>query len=186
VIRRLALEVMRVMPGYTNEPLRHALIPLSRFVRIVFGDLVLTAADMAPPEPHPLRTKYRAVIDAARKANTAGHESGYLNAGFYAWVFGVAEGAQAMAYMDIAAPGFRDIKLQIPREVFGRMAETYTRMPIPFDPRGELLTGTFINYVLPQIAVHAASNVINSTTARQDLETEYAWRLEQYDTMGLA
>ena len=57
---------------------------------------------------------------------------------------------------------------------------------MPFDPRHELLSGTFINYVLPQIAIHAAYNLTDVAAVRMDLEQKYAWRLDQYAKMGLA
>lgn len=185
VVRKLAIEAMRVLTGYTNEPSRRALVPLSRFVRIVLGDDVITAAEMAPPATHPLRTKFKNRIDTARESNTENHSRGYLNPGFYAWVFNVQGGEESMSYMGLRAPGFRDIPIQIPASVFGSMADIYTRTPISFSPTGELLTGDFVDYVLPQIAVHAAYNLTDDSTVRNDLEKIYAWRLEQYSSMGL-
>jgi TIR domain len=188
VVRKLALEVMRVMEGYTTPAARaaRALVSLKRFTQIIVGSDVLKAASMAPPEPHPLRSKFKDRIEAARAANSEGESPGYLNAGFYAWVFGIEGGADSMAYMGLDAQGFRGIPIQIPASAFGTMADLYTTTPgFAFDPKGELLTGTFVDYVLPQVAAHAAYNLTDETTAREDLEQLYAWRLEQYDSMGL-
>ena len=56
VTRKLVLELMQAMKSYTNEPIKDAKKPLNHFLQIVLSDLVVTAADVAPPEPHPLRT----------------------------------------------------------------------------------------------------------------------------------
>ena len=185
VTRKLILEVMLAMKAYTNEPLKDAQPPMRHFLQIILADLVVRAADVAPTETHPLRTALKDRIQAARAAHTESHSRGFLNPGLYAWVFGEQEGKDALCEMDMVAPDFRSITLQIPRRVFGDMADIYTRSALAFDPRSELLSGTFINYVLPQIAVHAAYNLVDPVTARADLEQEYAWRLEQYTKMGL-
>jgi hypothetical protein len=101
-------------------------------------------------------------------------------------VFGEEGGEETVAQMEMSAPGFRSIRVIMPRQVFGSMADIYTTRAIPFDPRGELFQGTFIKYVLPQIAVDASYNLVNPATAREDLLAEYAWRLDQYDQMGLS
>ena len=77
--------------------------------------------------------------------------------------------------MDLAAPDFRSVKVLMPRHVFGDMADIYTRSALAFDPRAELLDGTFINYVMPQIAIHAAYNLVDPANVRLDLEQKYAW-----------
>jgi hypothetical protein len=66
------------------------------------------------------------------------------------------------------------------------MADIYTGGGVAFNPVQELLSGTFINYVLPQIAINAAYNLVDPATVRKDLEDEYAWRLDQYNLMGLS
>jgi hypothetical protein len=200
VVRKFAIETMAAMEGYTNRPLETALLPMNLFARIVFGHLLFEAERVAPPAPHPLRTGYKARIDEARSANTPNHSEGYLNPGFYAWAF--ADSGKAfedwgesfehvdektrMAYMGLDPPGYQPISIQIPSAVFGSMEETYTRMPIQFDPRGELHVGTFLKYVLPQIAVHAAFNVPDGSAVRKEVEERYAWKLDQYRSMGLA
>jgi hypothetical protein len=185
VVRWLAMEIMREMLGYSgpDEQLEHALVPLQRYAAIVIGDEVIEAADVAPPAPHPLRTDR---IAAVRDANTNGHSRGFLNPGFYAWAFDEKDRETGMAAMELRAPGFRHVRLLMPRHVFGSMADAYTRHLISFDPRAELLAGIFIKYVLPQVAVDASYNLTDPSTARTDLQTQYAWRLEQYDLMGMA
>lgn len=186
VIRRLVLELMPAMEKYTNEPLKDAVRPMNHFLRIILSDLVARAADVAPPEPHPLRTVFKDRIAAARDANSPNDGPGYLNPGLYAWIFGEKGGAEAMCLMDMVAPGFESVKVQLPRAIFGDMVDVYTRSAIPFDPRSELLDGTFLNYVMPQIAVHSAYNLVDPGTVRTDLEQKYAWRLERYTKMGMA
>ncbi|HEY6910303.1 MAG TPA: toll/interleukin-1 receptor domain-containing protein [Myxococcales bacterium] len=199
VVRKLAIETLAVMEGYTDKAIQDARLPMNRFARIVFGHLVLDAERVAPPPPHPLRTRYKARVQEARAANTNSHSEGYLNPGFYAWAF--ADSGQVledwgesfrhlgyktrMARMRLDAPGFQSIPIQIPSAVFGSMEDAYTRMPGSFDPRGELFTGTFLKYVLPQIAVHAAFNVKDGPGVRNELEQRYAWKLDQYRSMGL-
>lgn len=185
VTRKLILEVMREMKRYTNEAIKDAQLPMHHFFQIRLSDLVVKAADVAPPEPHPLRTQYKERIEAVRSATTENHSPGFLNPGLYAWTFGEKDGEKSVVNMDMVAPGFRSIQIQIPRRVFGSMADIYTRSPFTFDARSELLSGTFINYVLPQIAIHADYNLVDIETVRTDLEQEYAWRLDQYREMGL-
>lgn len=186
VMRRLGVETMRAMEGYTKDPLKRALVPIGRFIRLVVGADLVDAAEMAPPEPHVLRGQYRALVEAASGSNESNHSRGYLNPGFCRWAFGSKEPNERLAYMGIDTDRGRGVPLQIPSAVFGSMEEIYTRSPIQFDPRGELLTGTFIDYVLPQIAVHAARNLSDLRTIRADLDAEYCWELEGYRSMGLA
>ena len=186
VTRKLVLEVMREMKAYTNEPLKEAKGPMKNFLQIVLADLVMAAAETAPPEPHPLRNEYKSRIEAAHEASTKNHSPGFMNPGLYAWVFGEKGGEDDVVRMDMGAPGFRSVSVQIPRRVFGDMADIYTRGGITFNPVQELLAGTFLNYVLPQIAVHAAYNLVDVATVRSDLEQQYAWRLNQYDVMGVS
>ena len=108
-----------------------------------------------------------------------------MNPGLYAWVFGEKDGEDALSDMEMEAPGFRSIRVLMPTRVFGDMADIYTRSAITFAPRSELLSGTFINYVMPQIAIHAAYNLVDPATVRLDLEEKYAWRLDQYTVMGM-
>jgi hypothetical protein len=209
VVRKLAIEVMREMKTYTNEPLKDARKPLHHFLRVVLADLIIAAYQVAPPDPHTLGTvlkdcleaslsaeTLRALesvlmkmvkdrIEAARSAESENYSQGYLNPGLYAWAFGEKGGEESLVEMDIIAPDHRYVKLLMPRRVFGDMADIYTRSAITFDPRSELLSGTFINYVLPQIAIRAAYNLTNPATVRSDLEGEYAWTLEQHK-MGLS
>ena len=184
VLRKLVLELMEAMKTYTNEPVTGAKKPLNHFAQIVLSDNVIPAADVAPPEPHPLRTVLKDRIEAARAAQTENYSPGYLNPGLYAWVFGEEGGEDSLCEMQLDAPGFRSVKVLMPRRVFGDMADIYTRSAIAFDPRGELLDGTFLNYVMPQIAIHAAYNLVDPTTVRLDLERKYAWRLKQFQNMG--
>ena len=186
VTRKLALEVMREMKAYTNQPIRDGKLPMNRFLQIVLSDLVVAAAETAPPEPHPLRNEYKDRIDSARKASTENHSPGFMNPGLYAWVFAEKGGEDALVRMDMVAPGHRTISVQIPRRVFGDMADIYTRSAITFNPVQELLSGTFINYVLPQIATHAAYNLVDVATVKTDLDEKYAWRLDQYNLMGVS
>jgi hypothetical protein len=176
---------MRIVPGYTNAErvVQTALRPLQTYAAIVIGDALVEAAAVAPPSPHPLRSEHIAELSAA---NTANHSSGFCNPGFYRWAFGEPGNDDDIVDMGMDAPGFRGIKVLVPRKVFGSMADIYTRSAISFDPRAELLTGTFLNYVLPQIAVDAAYNVTDPATAGADLEKEFAWRLDQYRSMGLS
>lgn len=185
IVRRLVLEIMRIVPDYTHAErlLETALRPLQTYAAIVIGDAVVEAAAVAPPTPHPLRGEHIAKLSAA---NTANHSSGFCNPGFYRWAFGESGDDDDIVDMGMAAPGFRGIKVLLPRRVFGSMADAYTRSAISFDPTAELLTGTFLDYVLPQIAVDAAYNVTDPASARAELETEYAWRLDQYTSMGLS
>ena len=185
VIRKLALEVMKCMEGYTNEPVVRGLKAVHYFCRIILGDDVVTAAEMAPPDHHALRSAYKNLVEAAANSNTRNTSRGYLNSGLYAWVFGVDGGRDAIAEMGLDAPGFRGVPVNIPRDVFGEMADTYTRYRYSFDPKGELLTGTYVDYVLPQIGVHAAYNLTDLSTVQEDLEKMYAWQLDQYTSMGL-
>lgn len=185
IVRRLALEIMKIMPGYTNAEgvLENALRPLQTYAAIVVGDAVVEAAAVAPPAPHPLRGEHIAKLSSA---NTENYSAGYCNPGFYRWALQEPGSEEDIVDMGMDAPGFRAIKVLMPRKVFGRMADLYTRSIMPFDPRSELLTGTFLNYVLPQVAVDAAYNVTDPATASTVLETEYAWRLDQYRNMGLS
>lgn len=185
VVRKLVVEVMREMQTYTNKPITDAKKPMNHFLQIVLSEMVLERAEVAP-QGHPLRTVLKDRVDVAQEANTSNHSRGYLNPGLYAWVFGVKGGEDSMCQMDLVAPGFRSVAVQMPRSIFGELADLYTRAPMPFDPRHELLSGTFINYVLPQIAIHAAYNLTDVATVRMDLEQKYAWRLDQYAKMGLA
>ena len=209
VVRKLAIEVMREMKTYTTE-LKDARKPMHHFLRVVLADLVIAAYEVAPPESPTLRTVLKDRIEAAlsaetlmalesvlmkmvkdriesaRSAETENHSHGYLNPGLCAWAFGEKGGEDSLALMDIVAPNHRYVKLLMPRRVFGDMAEIYTRYATPFDPQRELLSETFINYVLPQIAIHAAYNLVDPATVRRDLEREYAWKLEQYNNMGLS
>jgi hypothetical protein len=187
VVRRLAIQTMLEMERYSNphEHVTLALKPLQTYARIVIGSDVIIAASMAPPEPHPLRTTLAERIEAARASHSRGYSTGYGNPGFYAWAFGVTGGKDAIAKMGMRAPGFEPIRVLIPRNVFGDMEDAYVRHLVPFDPNGELFKGDFINYVLPQIAVAASYNLADPTSARGDLETHYAWRLVQYDRMGM-
>ena len=109
-----------------------------------------------------------------------------MNPGLYAWVFGEKGGEDDVVRMDMVAPGFQSISVQIPRRVFGDMDDFYTRGGVTFNPVQELLAGTFINYVLPQVAVHAAYNLVDVAKVRSDLEQKYAWRLKQYNLMGVS
>jgi hypothetical protein len=186
VTRKLVLEVMREMKAYTSQPIKDAMLPMKHFFQIILGDLALAAAEVGPPEPHPLRNEYKDRIEAARAASTENHSPGFMNPGLYAWVFGEKGGEDDLVRMDMVAPGFRTISVQIPRRVFGNMADIYTRSAITFNPVQELLSGTFINYVLPQIAINAAYNLIEPATVRKDLDEKYAWRLDQYNLMGLS
>lgn len=186
VTRKLVIEIMREMKAYTNEALKDAAVPMRHLFQIILSDMVVAAADVAPPEPHPLRTLYKERIEAARAAGTENHSRGFMNPGLYAWVFGEKGGEDDLVRMDMVAPGFRTISVQMPRRVFGDMADIYTRSAITFNPVQELLSGTFINYVLPQIAIHAAYNLVEPATVRKDLEEKYAWRLDQYNLMGLS
>ena len=185
IVRRLALEIMRIVPDYAHAErlLETALRPLQTYAAIVIGDALVEAAAVAPPAPHPLRGEHIAKLSAA---NTANHSTGFCNPGFYRWALGEAGDADDIVDMGMAAPGFRGIKVLLPRRVFGSMADAYTRSAISFDPTAELLTDTFLDYVLPQIAADAAYNVTDPASARAELETEYAWRLDQYDSMGLS
>jgi hypothetical protein len=185
IVRRLAFEIMRIVPGYTTaeQVLETALRPLQTYAAIVIGDALVEAAAVAPPAPHPLRGEHIAKLSAA---NTANHSSGFCNPGFYRWALGEPGHEDDIVDMGMDAPGFQGIKVLVPRRVFGRMADAYTRSAMSFDPRSELLTGTFLNYVLPQIAVDAAYNVTDPASAGADLETQYAWRLDQYRNMGLS
>jgi hypothetical protein len=185
VCRKLMLELMREMKSYTNEPVKDARIPMRYFAQIAMADLVLRADDTAPPPPHPLRTALKDRVAAARAANSAGHSLGFLNPGLYAWVFGENNGAGALSDMEMGAPGFRSIRVQMPTRVFGDMADIYTGGGLTFAPKSELLSGTFINYVMPQIAIHAVYNLVDPATVRDDLEQKYAWRLDQYTVMGM-
>jgi len=210
VVRKLAIEVMREMKSYSNQQLKDARKPMHHFLRVILADLVIESYEVAPPESQTLKvvlkdrikaalsaetlmTLESAVmkivtgrIEAARSAETENHSRGYLNPGLYAWAFGEKGGEESLMEMDIIAPAHRYVRLLVPRSVFGDMAETYSRYVLPLDPRSELLSGTFINYVLPQIAIHAAYNLVDPTTVRTDLEREYAWKLEQYNKMGLS
>lgn len=186
VVRKLVLEVMREMKAYTNEPIKEAKLPVRHFLQIILSDLVMAAAEVGPPEPHPLRNEYKPRIDSAREASSESHSPGFLNPGLYAWVFGEKGGEDELVRMDMVAPGFRSVSVQIPRRVFGDMADIYTRGGITFNPVQELMPGTFINYVLPQIAIHAAYNLVQPETARDDLDQKYAWRLDQYNLMGVS
>ena len=186
VTRKLVLEVMREMKAYTNEPVKDAKLPMRHFLQIVLSDLVVAAAETAPPEPHPLRNEYKSRVDAASEASTKNHSPGFMNPGLYAWVFGEKGGEDDVVRMDMVAPGFQSISVQIPRRVFGDMEDFYTRGGVTFNPVQELLAGTFINYVLPQIAVHAAYNLVDVATVGSDLEQKYAWRLKQYNLMGVS
>jgi hypothetical protein len=186
VTRKLILEVMREMKAYTNEPVKDAKLAMKHFFQIILGDLTLAAAEVGPPEPHPLRNEYKDRIDAAREATSENHSPGFMNPGLYAWVFAEQGGEDALVRMDMVAPGFRTVSVQIPRRVFGDMADIYTRSAITFNPVQELLSGTFINYVLPQIAINAAYNLVDPATVRKDLEESYAWRLDQYNVMGMS
>lgn len=188
VTRRLGLEIMREMDRYTGPDDRTAagLVPLQRFARIVVGSEVAHAEEMAPPLPHPLRTEHGALAEAARAANSAWHSPWYRNPGFYAWVFGEGDAEGDMVKMQMDAPGFRSVGVVLPKRVFGRMQHVYATSAVTFAPAGELLSGTYINYVLPQIAVDAAYNLTDPATARHDLESRYAWRLDQYQVMGIA
>lgn len=185
IVRRLALEIMRIVPDYAHAErlLETALRPLQTYAAIVIGDALVEAAAVAPPAPHPLRRAHIAKLSAA---NTANHSTGFCNPGFYRWALGEAGDADDIVDMGMAAPGFRGIKVLLPRRVFGSMADAYTRSAISFDPTAELLTDTFLDYVLPQIAADAAYNVTDPASARAELETEYAWRLDQYRSMGLS
>ncbi len=185
VTRKLAIEVMREMKSYTNEPLKDAKLPMKHFLQIILSDLTLAAAEVGPPEPHPLRNEYKDRIDAARQASTDSHSPGFMNPGLYAWVFAEKGGEDHLTRMDMVAPGFRNISVQVPTRVFGDMADLY-RGGVTFNPVQELLSGTFINYVLPQIAINAAYNLVEPATARKDLEEKYAWRLDQYNLMGVS
>ncbi len=185
VCRKLMLELMREMKSYTNEPVKDARIPMRYFLQIVLADLAVRAADTAPPDPHPLRTVLKERIEAARAANSAGCSPGFMNPGLYAWVFGEKDGEDALSDMEMEAPGFRPIRVLMPTHVFGDMADIYTGGGLTFAPKSELLSGTFINYVMPQIAIHAAYNLVDPATARLDLEQKYAWRLDQYTVMGM-
>jgi len=210
VVRKLAIEVMREMKTYSNEPLKDARKPIHHFLHVVLADLVIAAYQVAPPDSHTLGTvlkdrieaalsaetlmalesvlmkMVKDRIEAARSAESENYSQGYLNPGLYAWAFGEKGGEESLAEMDIVAPDHRYVKLLMPRRVFGDMADIYTRSAITFDPRSELLSGTFINYVLPQIAIRAAYNLTDPATVRSDLEREYAWTLEQYNKMGLS
>jgi hypothetical protein len=176
---------MRIVPDYAHAErlLETALRPLQTYAAIVIGDALVEAAAVAPPAPHPLRGEHIAKLSAA---NTANHSTGFCNPGFYRWALGEAGDADDIVDMGMAAPGFRGIKVLLPRRVFGSMADAYTRSAISFDPTAELLTDTFLDYVLPQIAADAAYNVTDPASARAELETEYAWRLDQYGSMGLS
>lgn len=186
VTRKLVLEVMREMKAYTNEPIKDAGPPMQHFLQIILSDMVVALAETAPPEPHPLRGEYNDRIEAAREASTKNHSPGFMNPGLYAWVFGEKGGEESMVRMEMAAPGFRSVSVQIPVRVFGDMKDVYTRFGVTFNPVQELLPGTFINYVLPQIAVHAAYNLVDVGMVRSDLEKMYAWRLDQYNLMGVS
>jgi hypothetical protein len=186
VTRKLVLEVMREMKAYTNEPIKDGKLPMRHFFQIILGDLTLAAAEVGPPEPHPLRNEYKDRIEEARAATTENHSAGFMNPGLYAWVFGEKGGEDALVRMDMGAPGFRSVSVNIPTRVFGDMADIYVGGGITFNPVQELLSGTFINYVLPQIAIHAAYNLVEPATVRKDLEEKYAWRLDQYNLMGVS
>ena len=210
VVRKLAIEVMREMKTYTTEPLKDGRTPMRRFLRVVLADLVIAAYTVAPLESRTLRTVLKDRIEAAlsaetiaalesslnkivtnrieaaRSAESESYSHGYLNPGLYAWAFDERGGEESLAQMDIVASDNRYVKLLMPRRVFGDMADIYTRSAVSFDPRSELLSETFINYVLPQIAVHAAYNLVDPATVRSDVERKYAWKLEQYNKMGLS
>jgi hypothetical protein len=187
VVRKLVKEIMDRVQTYSapGERLATGLVPLQRYARIVIGEDMMRAAEVAPPGSHPLRVEFQERIEAARNANSRGQSRGYHNRGFYAWVFGEQDGDESMVTMGMDAPGFKTIKVAIPRHVFGTMADVYTRNAIEFDPNGELFAGTFINYILPQIAVTASFNLPEPKRAREDLEMQYAWQLQQYTKMGI-
>ena len=87
VTRKLVIEVMREMKAYTNEPLKDAKLPMRHFFQIILSDLVLAAAEVGPPEPHPCEMSTRTVSrpHALRAPRIIARVSW---SGLYAWVFG--------------------------------------------------------------------------------------------------
>jgi hypothetical protein len=184
VVRRLAIEVMRIMETYTDDRITHGMKPMKYFLRIMLTELSLDAAPVSPPD-HPFRTRFNDRLAEARASFEQREVGAFMNSGLYAWVFQIEGGGDEMLHMNMEAPGFRHIRVSMPAKVFGTMRDHYAR-GIPFAPEGELLTGTYVNYVLPQIALEAYHDLLEPQTIRRDLETAYAWRLDQYKRMGMA
>ncbi|MBL6614535.1 MAG: toll/interleukin-1 receptor domain-containing protein [Reyranella sp.] len=118
IVRRLALEIMRIVPNYTNAErlMETALRPLQIFAAIVIGDAVVEAAAVAPPAPHPLRGEH---IDKLSAANTANHSSGFCNPGFYRWALGAPGNDDDIVEMGMDASGFQGIKVLFPEGCSG-------------------------------------------------------------------
>jgi len=183
VVRKLAIEATRALADY-EDPAVRALPALRHFMKMLLGDLVVKAADVAPPAPHPLRSTLGEIVETARRSNLANHSQGYRNPGLYAWA--LEEQESGMVQMGMDSDDYRGVPVDVPRKIFGSMADAYTMIPgFGFDPKGELQSYTFVDYVLPQIAIHATYNLTNESTIRQDMDETYAWKLEQYRTMGL-
>lgn len=185
IVRKLAIEVMGHMTSYSSpeDHIEDALRPLQLFARVVIGHDLLNAADMAPAV-HPLRDEYGPIIERARAACSKNYSRDFLNPGFYAWAFGGQDAEGDLLLMRMESKDFAPIRLMMPRRVFDQMANFYAG-GVVFNPVRELLPGTFINYVLPQIAVEAAFHLAASANIRAALDGEYAWRLDQYSVMGV-
>ena len=169
---------------------------LGAFSKVVVGDLVLRAASVAPPSPHPLRTTHATPIkkrDAYFKDPSTINKP-YMDEGYYHGIISGdlldachLHGAFDLVRMEIGVEGARPVRLLVPDIMFGSMKETYTQFPIRFDPEGEVLDGHFMHLILWQIAVHACMNYGALTSdGAHDIRDVVGWRREDYDAMGLS
>lgn len=166
------------------------------FSKVVLGDLVLRAASVAPPSPHPLRTTHATPIEkrGAYFKDQSTIKKPYMDEGYYRGIISGdlldachLHGEFDLVRMEIGMEGARPVRLLVPDIMFGSMKETYTQFPIRFDPNGEVLDGHFMHLILWQIAVHAYFNYPSPTSdGAEDISEAISWRLEDYDAMGLS
>src|SRR6185503_18847049 len=75
VVRKLVKEIMDRVQTYSapGERLATGLVPLQRYARIVIGEDMMRAAEVAPPGSHPLRVEFQERIEAARMRPRRSH-----------------------------------------------------------------------------------------------------------------
>jgi TIR domain len=183
VTRRLCLAALDTFSDY-DEPAERAVKPVMHFVRALMGDILVQAAQVAPPVPHALRTSYAKLVQEVERSNSPQASEGYRNPGLTSWAFGIRADDEIVE-MGIDAEAHRGVPVNVPRSIFGSMADAYSQ-GLSFDPTGELLGSVFADYILPQIAIHAAYNLTDVKAIRSELTDVYAWKLKEYHRMGLA
>jgi hypothetical protein len=110
------------------------------------------------------------------------HSPGDEMHGLSSWSLGprVVDGCDDFVEVEAAAPGKATMRWYLPRTIFGR--DWQSILQFGSRPSAEIPQGDWLEFVLPQIAFRAWRT---GEAMTDRLATGFAWKPEEYDTIGL-